>query len=458
MLMSQVLLLTAVVFCLTSFAYSDGCGRNGLPKPPLLPTEEAAWGGKNTFKWRSEAVVANAASKYLNLFWMLSSDINDVFLSMPVQMLSGGDRPYCDGQTTASTWFAQWPYNEPPIVGALVHYQIIKENNHMPSVAFVFNQHLNFSGEFTVDYILNGTRVSHNFQAYKTPEGWSKFVWDPAPLELEFAEYPIKDTTLLVKLKGYKDWFPIRFYMPVHTVEMIKDSLPKSQQRYADGRDLFDREDVRYKPNESKESSFRQLIKKHQAGTLYKNSKIKRTEVHSKFSAGRRSRKTSVGTSWNILSESPNEALISSAYNCLEGRDIELEKELGVASGSGWHRVGDRSISLLNDLEPKPILIGVGSSNPFPWPLLGSGDFAFGLSDTVCVRWLMPGEALLLGRGDSWTDGKHTVDQSNFRWYTNPFDFDFCVEQWVHKCSLTEGFMIQSSCDAQEGSTQYCKM
>jgi hypothetical protein len=128
-------------------------------------------------------------------------------------------------------------------------------------------------------------------------------------------------------------------------------------------------------------------------------------------------------------------------YTCFDRRQPDREASApdgGVASGGGWHRIGDPAETILNDLEPGPIPVAWATGNPAAGAAPPSGGFAYGLTDLATFRWLRPGEAFVTSRG--------TDAQPHYHWYFFPGAKPACTEEWVHPCVPTG---VTFACAAQ---------
>jgi hypothetical protein len=124
--------------------------------------------------------------------------------------------------------------------------------------------------------------------------------------------------------------------------------------------------------------------------------------------------------------DDPSVAPFKTMYTAFDKRRPDLEASApdgGVPSGGGWHQIGDNAETILNSLEPDPIVTGYTQGNPLPGGP-PSGAFSYGLDDVATIRWLQPGEALVVPRGPS--------SQPNYHWYFMNADHPVTTEEWVH--------------------------
>jgi alpha-amylase len=131
-------------------------------------------------------------------------------------------------------------------------------------------------------------------------------------------------------------------------------------------------------------------------------------------------------------------------YTCFDKRNASAEASApdgGVASGGGWHRIGDNAETVLNDLESGPLVLGSALADPANGHT-PTGGFSYGLVDVATIRWVRPGEAFVTPKA---------IDSHfNYHWYFFSNSKPVCTEEWVHPCRPTSyGF----SCDDQSAVT-----
>ena len=138
---------------------------------------------------------------------------------------------------------------------------------------------------------------------------------------------------------------------------------------------------------------------------------------------------TATGRGWTwVADERPGG--FKTLYTCFEARHPEREVagSGGVPSGGGWHYIGDAAETIINDLEPGPIVVGAATTFPLAPSALASGSFAWGLSDVATIRWLYPGEAFV-----TVPTIFRDRDQDH-QWYAIPVGpraRGFLAEEWV---------------------------
>jgi hypothetical protein len=424
----------------------------GARIPPVLPTQTkgTAWGGSDTNRWRPESIIANAASVLLNAGWQ-TSNVTDVIVSMPVEMRSSDHHVYCDGQTNAATSFGSWGEKKPPVAAVLLHYQ-----NKPATIVFQFHKSLPFSGEFEV--YGDNKQLLVSMKSDKKMDQWIA-VWIDVPNSLGLSKHPLSQLSLLVKLKGWKDWFPIRFFMAIHSTDTMVKSLPEAARKFSDNIEVIDHEGVSAQKPGSSQNPFDRLIAKtnnNQFTSFYNTQPYTPLNIHAEYPEydGRKT-VTAVGMGWTWLVKNPVPPLSKILYTCFDKRQIDKESEFGVPSGGGWHKIGDPAETIFNDLEAAPVVVGHATSNPYPWPLLGTGSFSYGLHDAIAIRWLHPGEAFVTRRGKTWSNNNGVqVDQSNFHWFMFQYDRPVCTEEWVHQCVPGDDYLVNNNCVPED--IQYC--
>jgi hypothetical protein len=168
-----------------------------------------------------------------------------------------------------------------------------------------------------------------------------------------------------------------------------------------------------------------QRLRRHDVGGRYNQAPYDVPDVHARFPYGGGQVVTGVGRGWTWVAKQPP-APFKILYTCFERRRPELEaaNDGGVASGGGWHRIGDHAETILNDLEPAPVVVGAATTQPWLASHLPSGAFAYQLGDVATIRWLHPGEAFTTRRG--------APPQENFHWFVFQQDREVCTEEWVH--------------------------
>ena len=110
-------------------------------------------------------------------------------------------------------------------------------------------------------------------------------------------------------------------------------------------------------------------------------------------------------------------------------------------SGGGWHYIGDAAETIINDLEPGPIVVGAATTFPLAPSALASGSFALGLSDVATIRWLYPGEAFVTLRGGiERDDAGGTVERLNYHWFIFHENRNVCTEEIVNLGAVPSTF------------------
>jgi hypothetical protein len=155
---------------------------------------------------------------------------------------------------------------------------------------------------------------------------------------------------------------------------------------------------------------------------------------------------TGVGMGWTWVAEQDSPFKVM--YTCFERRQADEEANVNrglpageqsnfgrtVASGGGWHRIGDNQETIMNSLEDAPVAVASGIGSPIEragLQLPAGSNFVHGLRDVSVTRWLQPGESFVTliqgGKVDSF-EGKN----SNHHWYFFQQNSEVCTEEWVH--------------------------
>ncbi len=365
--------------------------------PPLLPDASSAepWGGADAGRWRPEAIVANAASAALN-DEARATDGREVVVAIPVRFATSDLFPYGDGQSNAAPTFRGAPGgSRPPVVATLVRGTsapprvTIRFDRALPTDATAIDLAVPSPGGGVTWIALEGTR---------TASGDLEAAWEPA----ETLGLGGRLTTLAfsARPRGWGDAFPSTFRQAGRDARALRAGA----QVFADVRRLLDRERIA-SPGDAPGGALERLLS-HAFAAPYNGGFTGHVEpyvtsdVHGRLPQQHAQLVTAVGggRTW-VASERPGGYKVM--YQCLEARDPRAEREAphgGVASGSGWHKIGDRAETFVNDLEGAPFLVGAGTERPLG-DGLGAGGFAWGLTDVVTVRWLAHGEAMVTPRG-----------------------------------------------------------
>lgn len=388
--------------------------------PPLLPYDGGegdlvAWGGADALRWRPEATLANAASSALNAAWKLP-DVQDVIVAMPLKMWSSELYPYGDGQSNAAPSFEQFPTEgRPPLIATLI---VTATGSSRVTLRF----HRSVGDTSTIELLTMGPSgmSTVNLAARRDDRGDIIADWTPP------TTFPVvSGAAFAVHPAGWQDWFPISFEH--HAVKA--SSLDAATKTFADGRGLLDREGI-FDPHAADSAAVR--LAGHTFTATYNGASnghpvpFTSADVHGRFPYYHKPIVTAVGSSsvW-LADERPSG--YKSLYACFSGRRAGEEASApngGVASGAGWHRIGDPIETLVNDLETQPVLVGFAKGNPLATAELPSGGFAWGLGDVATVRWLRPKEAFVTPRG--------SAAQPTYHWFAIHQKTDTCLELLTH--------------------------
>jgi hypothetical protein len=375
------------------------------------------WGGPNPRNWEPEAIVANAASHQLNKSDDFKEFITDEYVAIPVQILQSNDHPYGDGQTNSALALGTWPTSrkKPPLEAVLSHLK----SGHA-RVLLAFDSHVRFE-PLTVE-------IKASFED-GSPSGRKEQITLPART-IENDDHVVEwrprsaPTSLWARPSGMHDWFPVVFKHPV---------MASSQLVQAAGKPLLDPEGIASEPGD--ETAFDRLIH-HEFKLAYNATPYYNKNIHGEFPLGDggKIRITGVSEGWTWLMQPP-QAPLKILYTCFGGRRPDLEKTYGVPTSAGWHEIGDPVETIFNSLEKAPIPVGWGVKNPLGAP--PSGGVAYGLSDTVTIRPLKPGEALMTVKGE-------------FHWFAFPLEREVCTEEWVHPCVPTPDNELGLNCGSNK--------
>jgi len=209
-----------------------------------------------------------------------------------------------------------------------------------------------------------------------------------------------------VKPKGWEHAFRVDFNSSVLGVEKFLEGIPASLRTFSGNRIAPDPASVGVGDTLAN-------LKTKNLGLGYNSQAWFADNVHGIYPSTPL-QKTAVGgvMSWGIVDKKFGP--FKQVYTCFETRNLEAEKSLGVPSGAGWHHIGDAAESVFNNLEEQSFPVAIARSH--------SGEvLAYGLSDSIVMSRLNPGEVLVSIQGE-------------FHWYLNPHQSPICTEIWVHNC------------------------
>src|SRR5207248_1473601 len=104
----------------------------------------------------------------------------------------------------------------------------------------------------------------------------------------------------------------------------------------------------------------------HTFSSAYNQNPFMPNDIHAVFPNGGHQYVTGVGMGWTWVANAPA-APFKIMYTCFDKRNQAAEASApdgGVASGGGWHRIGDNAETVLNDLEGAPIALGSALADP----------------------------------------------------------------------------------------------
>ena len=409
--------------------------------PPKLPL---SWGGSDTSRWRPEAVMANAASAALNQAWSLP-DVSDVSVAMPTQFADSGYHPYGDGQSNSKVSFNDaWGQSRPPVVATLVKF-----GSGQLKVFFRLDRSIQRDrsaskpSQLEIEVLKNGvtSRIKIPLQADSSGDFTGE--WNSIPQE---------NASVLVRPQpSFSDWFPVYFYHPVKTADSLIQASPPEKRKFHGAMSQLSLVD----PQTGKYQDPLGVAKKAvSTGTTpfealmglsfpqgYNSTPYMPANIHGEFGPG--GVVTGVGKGWTWVAEDQQSRPFKTMYTCFERRNSRAEasaRDGGVASGGGWHSIGNRSSAgqdapvsgaaeiIVNSLESGSLVVASGMMNvpARTRHAVPSGEsIAYGLSDVAVVRWLRPGEGFITEAG---------VSQPNLHWYFFQQDREVCTEEWVGQC------------------------
>ena len=409
---------------------------------PLLPAPGGTgalspWGGSDAARWRPEAIMANSVSQALNEAWS-RTDVAEAVVATPVKMLSSSLYEFGDGQSNAAPSFEGWREARPPVVATLL---TLKNSGGLKMLLRADHALPNNDTTWELTYTVNGARKTVSLPITRNAAGDGLAEWT-VPAELGW-DSPTSGQTVLVRPSTWGDWFPITFRFPVRSIAALKSEIMPGLTTFADGGSVEDHEGVSAQTHPGPGTPFERL-RSRTFNPAYNQTPYMPASIHALFPMGNRQVVTGVGMGWTWVADAPA-APFKIMYTCFDKRQASLEASApdgGVASGGGWHRIGDNAETVLNDLEASPLALGSAIAIPLRPSELPSGGFAYGLTDVATVRWVRPGEAFVTPRA--------VDDHVNHHWYFFHGSKPVCTEEWVHPCRPTNfGF----ACDDQTAVT-----
>jgi hypothetical protein len=417
---------------------------------PVLPTD---WGG-GAAQQRPEAILANAVSRAMNEAWA-RSDVRDAAVAIPVRLDDTGWMQYGDGQTNAAPSFGDaWKEPRPPLVATAMRLK-----SGRVQVRFRLDRTLGLT-RIRVE-TGQGEPVEVALTREDGGQGDSVGEWlAPAALRLHSGTQSRLLRVRPAKPGGWwDDSFPLWFRHPVLPIRDLVNALPPEKRKLPDGRPLPDPERVGDSVGEPTvllegekapvpATPLLRLFSRKQLGPGW-SERYDIPFIHGLYKkdapgpddqAG--AKVTGVGRGWTwVMEHGP--APFKSVYTCFEGRDRARENapDGGVASGGGWHRIGehDRNFAetILNSLERAPIMVASGTgfvpgqSPPAP----------HGLHGVAVFRFLRPGEAFVTTVEKSpwrYDQGMPGNIEANYHWFFFHQAREVCTEEWVSPCLPTD--------------------
>ncbi|MGZ3787827.1 MAG: hypothetical protein ACXVLQ_04855 [Bacteriovorax sp.] len=423
---------------------------NQIELPSALGPEP--WGGKDSQKWRPEAILANAASYWLNNSWN-QANVSEVIVSVPVKMIYTNERVYGDGQTNSSLRFGDnWNYDRPQLVATLIKYQ-----NGVRHIVFSFSSNVKLSTpkiqitSFIADNAGKTSRKDETLEMVNR-NGLNIFDWN-VPSQVGFGDLNI-NRVVWVHPVGWDSSFPIDFRMPIYTTQKLSAFAVGAKTAGSaplDPMNIYNRSKHNADSPQSilLNSSFGPEWIKNNNGT----NELRNESIHGEIHRNGNEVKTAVGGGLTWLVDKGVNSTFKNLYTCFDPRNYQKESQYGVPSGGGWHEIGDAAETIINDLEKGPAVVGFATGLPWPTPP-DNNKFAWGLSDVASVRFLMPGEGLTTPAGDqTWKEDHENSRGSepsgggrNYHWFMFPGDAPTCTQEWVHSCRPTESNGLGLNC------------
>ncbi|NDE18419.1 hypothetical protein EBZ80_26270 [bacterium] len=270
---------------------------------------------------------------------------------------------------------------------------------------------------------------------------------------------------IFVQPTGWTSYFPVDFRYPVYSKSELEKAAQDAKVRISNDRPAYDPEGILARSKARNLSAAQLLLdlttgpdNKHKAlGPGWNEEHYFVPEIHARYPEGGRDgngvsvRETATGTGLTWVAPMPPanpHFPFKNLYTCFEGRNIQNETSKGLPSGGGFHEIGDAAETIINSVEEAPVIVGMATGVPWPTPP-DNGEFAWGLTDVVTVRWLMPGEGLVTPAGDqTWAEDapwrpRHDQDPlrgtgadggRNYHWFIFQHDRFVCTQEWVHNC------------------------
>lgn len=431
----------------------------------LLPdvTSVLPWGGKDSNKWKAEAILANATSYWLNKGWS-KKNVEDVIVSVPVKMIFTGNenRVYGDGQTNASLKFGDgWNHKHPQMVATLIKFKDgertvffnFAEELKLPSlnfsiVSFVKDENGKFLRK---DYALKSKKIKKAILA----------TWN-VPKDVVFGDLN-SSRVIWIRPQGWDSSFPIDFRMAIYKNEDLKIIAGQAKTLNANPMDFSQ---VFARSQQNNENPQTTLLKSAYGSEWVKNqnggTELRNEIIHGKIG----NQITAVGGGLTWLVDRGPSSTFKNLYTCFDARNYEQESAAGVPSGGGWHEIGDAVETIINDLSTSAVPVGFATGLPWATPP-DFTKFSWGLSDVATIRLLQPGEGIATAAGDqTWKEDEvHRLEKKandsgveqrgsnqsgggrNYHWFFFPSDQPTCTQEWVHHCRPIEKNNLGLKCD-----------
>jgi hypothetical protein len=426
-----------------------------------LPTaaSDQPWGGKNPKLWRPEAILANAASLWLNTGWNLS-EVAEVLVSVPVKMIPTNERVYGDGQTNASLGFGpNWNEDHPQLVATLVKYKsgdrrVILSFSPALKIATPKVKVTSFVTDTSGKSLRKDETLDIKKQDGQTLAGWI------VPKEVRFGDLE-NSRVFWVRPDGWDSAFPVDFRVAVYSNQKLSEAAKGAKTA---GLNPLDPMEVRTRSQKQNENPQTTLLNTTYGPQWVKNeqgrNELRNESIHGAIHPGGKEIKTAVGGGLTWLVDHGANSTFKNLYTCFDPRNFQKESRYGVPSGGGWHEIGDAAETIINDVESGPVTVGFATGLPWPTPP-DSAKFAWGLSDVATMRLLVPGEGIVTSAGDqTWKEdeafrqkgdssqrGKESSGGGrNYHWFFFTGTEPTCTQEWVHNCRPTEANGLGLGC------------
>ncbi len=396
--------------------------------------------------------MAGAASLALNQAWS-QPDVTDAAVAIPTRFSDSGFHPYGDGQSNSKVSFNDaWGQSRPPVVATLVKF-----GSGQLKVIFRLDRTLQRDpsaskpSQLEIEYLKNGVASRIKIPLHADSSGDFLGEWNSLPQELGWSS-SFQNASILVRPQpSFSDWFPIYFFHPVKTVDSLIQGVPLEKRKFRGAMSQLslvspqtggyqDPLGVGAKSSSSGKTPF-EVLMNTSFPQGYNSVPYMPSNIHAEFGPG--GTVTGVGQGWTWVAEDQQARPFKIMYTCFARRNPQAEasaRDGGVASGGGWHSIGNRSSAgqdapesgaaeiIVNSMESGSLIVAHGATGvpARTGHAVPNGEsIAYGLSDVAVVRWLRPGEGFITAAGGP---------QPNLHWFFFQQDREVCTEEWVGQC------------------------